>query len=143
LLVASEVYSLFGRPYRIVDYLLLAGLVWEKNTVPGWKFTIVYEQANRLLILICKQRSISSPTFFFLINLLMRIHCFIFDQKFVCILLYFLFLYSLLELSMRWLFPQTLKWSCKSSDTNPLVSNQHQFEIEIRWANLTSSILLC
>jgi len=42
-------YSLFGRPYRIVDYLLLAGLVWEKNTVPGWKFTIVYEQANRLL----------------------------------------------------------------------------------------------
>ena len=40
--------SLFGRPYRIVDYLLLAGLVWEKNTIPGWKFTIVYEQANRL-----------------------------------------------------------------------------------------------
>jgi len=39
--------SLFGRPYRIVDYLLLAGLVWEKNTVSGWKFTIVYEQANR------------------------------------------------------------------------------------------------
>ena len=29
-------------------YLLLAGLVWEKNTVPDWKFTIVYEQANRL-----------------------------------------------------------------------------------------------
>jgi len=23
-------------------------LVWEKNTVSGWKFTIVYEQANRL-----------------------------------------------------------------------------------------------
>ena len=22
--------------------------MWEKNTVPGWKFTIVYEQANRL-----------------------------------------------------------------------------------------------
>ena len=41
------VVSLFGRPYRIVDYLLLAGLVWEKNTVPDWKFTIVYEQANR------------------------------------------------------------------------------------------------
>ena len=41
-------HSLFGRPYRIVDYLLLAGLVREKNTVPGWKFTIVYEQANRL-----------------------------------------------------------------------------------------------
>ena len=42
--------NLFGRPYRIVDYLLLAGLVWEKNTVSGWKFTIVYEQANRLTI---------------------------------------------------------------------------------------------
>ena len=42
--------SLFGRPYRIVDYLLLAGLVWEKNTVPDWKFTIVYEQANRLSV---------------------------------------------------------------------------------------------
>ena len=39
--------GLFGRPYRIVDYLLLAGLVWEKNTIPDWKFTIVYE-ANRL-----------------------------------------------------------------------------------------------
>ena len=31
-----------------MDYLLLAGLVWEKNTVPDWKFTIVYEQANML-----------------------------------------------------------------------------------------------
>ena len=41
---------MFGRPYRIVDYLLLADLVGEKNTVSGWKFTIVYEQANRLLI---------------------------------------------------------------------------------------------
>ena len=44
------IISLLGRPYRIVDYLLLAGLVWEKNTVPGWKFTIVYEQANRLIV---------------------------------------------------------------------------------------------
>jgi len=43
--------SLFGRPYRIVDYLLLVGLVREKNTVSGWKFTIVYEQANRLIFL--------------------------------------------------------------------------------------------
>jgi len=42
--------SLFGRPYRIVDYLLLPGLVWEKNIVAGWKFTIVYEQANRLIV---------------------------------------------------------------------------------------------
>ena len=32
-----------------MDYLLLAGLVWEKNTVLGWKFTIVYEQANMLM----------------------------------------------------------------------------------------------
>ena len=40
---------LFSLPYRIVDYLLLAGLVWEKNTISGWKFTIVYEQSNRLL----------------------------------------------------------------------------------------------
>ena len=43
----TSIYSsLFGRPYRIVDYLLLADLVWEKNTVPDWKFTIVYEQAD-------------------------------------------------------------------------------------------------
>ena len=49
-LIDLGIYSLFGRPYRIVDYLLLAGLVWEKNTVPSWKFTIVYEQANRLLV---------------------------------------------------------------------------------------------
>ena len=33
-----------------MDYLLLAGLMREKNTVPGWKFTIVYEQANRLVV---------------------------------------------------------------------------------------------
>ena len=46
----QKAFSLIGRPYRIVDYLLLAGLVWEKNTVPGWKFTIVYEQANRLIM---------------------------------------------------------------------------------------------
>ena len=31
-----------------MDYLLLAGFVLEKNTVPDWKFTIVYEQTNRL-----------------------------------------------------------------------------------------------
>jgi len=29
----QEAGSLFGRPYRIVDYLLLADLVWEKNTI--------------------------------------------------------------------------------------------------------------
>ena len=40
----------YSSSYRAcLDYLLLAGLVWEKNTVPGWKFTIVYEQANRLI----------------------------------------------------------------------------------------------
>ena len=36
--------SLFGRPYRIVDYLLLADLMWEKNIIPDWKFTINYDK---------------------------------------------------------------------------------------------------
>ena len=56
--------SLFGRPYRIVDYLLLAGLVREKNIVPGWKFTIVYEQANRLLIFPCSTCPVTSRILF-------------------------------------------------------------------------------
>ena len=42
--------SLFGRPHCIVDYLLLTGLVREKNTVPSWKFTIISEQVNRLML---------------------------------------------------------------------------------------------
>ena len=46
----AESVSLFGRSYRIMNYLLLAGLVWEKNTIVDWKFTIAYEQTNRLLI---------------------------------------------------------------------------------------------
>ena len=45
--VVDKNCSMFGRPYRIMDYLLLTGLVWEKNTIPGWKFTIVYKKANR------------------------------------------------------------------------------------------------
>ena len=36
-----QAYSLFGRPYHIVDYLLLAVLIWEKNTA------MIYEQANK------------------------------------------------------------------------------------------------
>jgi len=31
-----------------MDYLLLAGLMWEKNTILDWKFMTIYKQANRL-----------------------------------------------------------------------------------------------